>query len=86
MITALNKLFDHGGRQFQLQAEDCGVEQAAFEVRVYERGAVLWKKRVGYAELLQRGLPRIEQDEAILSLMDKTLVTVEAAIAKGKLG
>lgn len=86
MITALNKLFDHGGRQFQLQAEDCGVEQAAFEVRVYERGAVLWKKRVAYAEILQRGLPKIEQDDAILSLMDKTLVTVEAAIAKGKLG
>jgi hypothetical protein len=46
---------------------------------------VLWKKRVPYAEILQKHLPRIDQDDEVRSLMEKTLHTVQAAIAKGKL-
>ena len=56
-----------------------------FEVRVYDGGAVLWRKRLPYAEILEKNLPHLEQDEALRALMDKTLHTVQAAIAKGKL-
>ena len=39
-----------------------------------------------YAGLLTRGLVRTEQDEAIRSQLEKTLQTVEAAIARKRLG
>jgi hypothetical protein len=86
MIPGVNKIFPHGGRDYHLQAEDLGLEQRCFEVRVYDRGTVLWTKKVAYQELVDKGLPRLEQDEELRSLMEKTLQTVQAAIAKGKLG
>jgi hypothetical protein len=86
MITAVNRVFEHEGRQFHLQAEDLGEPHSAFEARVYESGGVLWLKRISYDDLLARKLPRLEQDEAVRALMEKTLHTVQAAIAKGKLG
>jgi hypothetical protein len=46
---------------------------------------VLWRKRVPYAEVLAQNLPKLEQEESLRSLMEKTLHTVQAAIAKGKL-
>jgi hypothetical protein len=73
-----------GGRQYHIQAEDLGIEQAVFEVRVYDHGTVLWRKQVPYRAVLARALPKIEQDDEIRSLMEKTIHTVEAAIAKGK--
>ncbi|HVR70597.1 MAG TPA: hypothetical protein VMT87_07095 [Vicinamibacteria bacterium] len=85
MFAAVNKLFAHAGREYHLQAEDLGADLAAFEVRVYDGGAILWRKRVPYAELLAKKLPREEEDEAVRALMDKTLQTVQAAIVKGKL-
>lgn len=85
MITGVNRVFAHEGREYHIQAEDLGVEQACFEVRVYDKGTVLWRKKLPYSEILQRNLPRLEQDEALRALMDKTLHTVQAAIAKGKL-
>ena len=42
-------------------------------------------RRGRYAEILARKLPRTEQDEELRAFMDKTLHTVQAAIAKGKL-
>lgn len=86
MITALNRVYEHGGREYHLQAEDMGEQQSAFEVRVYDHGSVLWHKRISYDEVLAQKLPRAEQDEAVRALMEKTLHTVQAAIAKGKLG
>ena len=86
MISAVNRVYDHGGREYHLQAEDLGEEQGFFEVRVYDRGTVLWRKRVPYADVLAQKLPRLEQDEAVRALMEKMLHTVQAAIAKGKLG
>ena len=86
VITAVNRVFEHEGRQFHLQAEDMGEQQSCFEERVYDRGSVLWLKRIPYDEVLAQKLPRIEQDEAVRALMEKTLHTVQAAIAKGKLG
>jgi hypothetical protein len=86
VISAVNRVYDHGGREYHLQAEDLGEEQGFFEVRVYDRGTVLWHKKVPYADVLAQKLPRLEQDEAVRALMEKMLHTVQAAIAKGKLG
>jgi hypothetical protein len=85
VIGGINRVFEHDGREYHIQAEDLGVEQACFEVRVYDGGAVLWRKRLPYAEILEKKLPQLEQDEALRALMDKTMHTVQAAIAKGKL-
>jgi len=85
MIVGVNRVYEHDGRQFHLQAEDLGLEQACFEVRVYDGGTVLWRKRVPYADVLAQKLPKLEQEESLRSLMEKTLHTVQAAIAKGKL-
>jgi hypothetical protein len=85
MFAALNKLFPHGGREYHLQAEDLGPEVGAFEARVYDGGAILWRKRVAYADVVAQKLPREEEADAVRALMEKTLQTVQAAIVKGKL-
>ena len=85
MIVGVNRVFTHAEREFHIQAEDLGVAQACFEVRVYDHGSVLWHKRVPYTDVLAQQLPRLEQDEALRALMEKTIHTVQAAIAKGKL-
>lgn len=82
----VNRVYEHGGREFHVQAEDLGVEQKSFEVRVYERGTVLWHKRVPYGEIALQGLSKGDFEEALRALVEKTLHTVEAAIAKGKIG
>jgi hypothetical protein len=86
VITGVNRVFEHAGREYHIQTEDLGAEQASFEVRVYDGGSVLWRKRVTYAEILGQGLPKAELAEALLALMEKTIHTVQAAITKGKLG
>ncbi|MEM6794782.1 MAG: hypothetical protein AAF725_12455 [Acidobacteriota bacterium] len=86
MITGINTVYEHQGREYHLQAEDLGEAAGVFEVRVYDRGSVLWQKRVSYAELLaDGGSGRQGFESALRGMMDKTLLTVEAAIAKGKL-
>jgi hypothetical protein len=85
VISGVNRVYSHGGRDYHIQAEDLGVEQACFEVRVYDGGTVLWRKRLPYAEILEKHLPKLEQDESLRVLMEKTMHTVQAAIAKGKL-
>ena len=85
MIGGVNRVYEHGGREYHIQTEDLGVEQALFEIRVYDGGAVLWHKRVPYAEILARNLPKPEQDDELRALMEKMMHTVQAAIAKGKL-
>ena len=85
MIIGVNKAYQHEGREYHIQCEDLGVEQASFEVRVYDKGTVLWHKRVPYTEIVAQHLPKIEFEEALRSLMEKTIHTVQAAIAKGKL-
>jgi len=85
VIVGVNRVYEHQGKQYHIQAEDLGLEQACFEVRVYDGGTVLWRKRLPYAEILEKKLPRLEQDESLRALMEKTLHTVQAAIAKGKL-
>ncbi len=85
MIIGANRIVEHEGRAYHVQCEDLGVESANFEVRVYEKGTVLWHKRVPYRAVLIKNLPKLEQDEELRSLMEKTIQTVGAAIVKGKL-
>lgn len=85
MIIGANRIVEHEGRAYHVQCEDLGVESANFEVRVYEKGTVLWHKRVPYRAVLIKNLPKVEQDEELRSLMEKTIQTVGAAIVKGKL-
>jgi hypothetical protein len=86
VIIGVNRAVEHDGRQLHVQIEDLGVEAGAFEARVYDRGTVLWRRRVPYEELLARSLPKHEFEDELRVLMEKTLLTVEAAILKGKLG
>jgi hypothetical protein len=85
VIVGLNHIFEHEGREFHIQVEDLGEEQASFEVRVHSGGGIVWQKKMGYTEILEKKLPRAEQDEAVSSAMEKAMHTVEAAIARGKL-
>jgi hypothetical protein len=85
MIVGLNRIFAHGGKELHIQVEDLGLQAAAFEVRVYDGGSVVWTKRMGYGELAQQGLPREKLEDQLRTTMERTLHTVEAAIAKGKL-
>ncbi len=85
MITGSNKIFVHEGREFHLQAEDLGAAAKVFEMRVYDRGTVLWQKRVSYEEIIAQELPKLEFEQALRAKMEKTMLTVEAAIAKGKI-
>ena len=85
MIIGVNRVYEHGGRQYHIQAEDLGLLKQCFEVRVYAGGTVLWTKRIPYGTTLAKDLPKAEHQEALQALIEKTLHTVEAAIAKGKL-
>ena len=85
MIVGLNRAVEHEGRQFHVQVEDLGEAHACFEVRLHEGGGILWRKQFEYRDILARSLPKDEQDEAVRESMEKTLHTVVAAIARGKL-
>ncbi len=86
MITGINTIFEHGGKKYHLQAEDLGWETAVYEVRVYDEGSVVWMKRIPYGELEANKLPKAEHEQALRATMEKTLLTVGAAITKGKIG
>ena len=81
MVTGTNRIFEHAGREFHIQIEDLASGDTV-EVRVYYKGAVLWVKRMPYGEAIA-GAP--SRDDAIRTFMEKTIQTVSAAIAKGKI-
>jgi hypothetical protein len=85
MITGVNRVYQHEGKQYHLQAEDLGVNEACFEVRVYDGGTILWRKKISYKDVLEKNLPKLEQDESLRALLEKTLTALQAGIAKGKL-
>jgi hypothetical protein len=85
MIVGLNRAVEHEGRRFHVQVEDLGEGHACYEVRLHEGGGILWRKQFEYRDVLVRGLPKGEQDDAVRESMEKTLHTVVAAIARGKL-
>ncbi len=86
IVSGVNTIFEHEGKQYHLQAEDLGSETAEYEARVYDGGSVLWLKRISYADLEAQELPKAERTQALRTLMEKTLLTVQAAIVKGKIG
>lgn len=86
MIIGINTVYKHGDKEYHLQAEDLGEATATYEIRVYDQGSVVWVKRMSYEDLEQQALPKLERDQALRAKMEKTLLTVEAAIAKGKIG
>jgi hypothetical protein len=86
LIIGANKVFEHQGKEYHIQVEDLGTGAANLEVRVYAGGAVLWRKQVAYQELLAKSLPQLELEEELRGLMDRTIHTVQAGIAKGKIG
>ncbi len=86
MITGINTIFENEGKEYHLQAEDLGSEIAAYEVRVYDGGSVVWLKRISYEELEAQNLPKSEREKSLRAAMEKTLMTVRAGIAKGKIG
>ena len=81
MVTGANRVFEHAGREFHIQVEDL-TSGDTVEVRVYDKGAVLFVKRLPYAEAIA-GAP--SRDDAIRTFMEKTIQTISAAIAKGKI-
>ena len=81
MVTGSNRVFEHGGREFHIQVEDLA-QGGSIEVRVYDKGAVLFVKRVPYEEAIA-GAPF--REDAIRTFMEKTIQTVTAAIVKGKI-
>ncbi|MEE8139021.1 MAG: hypothetical protein V3T81_09170 [Thermoanaerobaculia bacterium] len=85
-VIGINTIFEHGGKEYRLELEDLGSGAAAYEVRVYDRGSVLWLKRISYQDLESKKLPKQERDQALEAMMEKTLLTVEAAISRGKIG
>jgi hypothetical protein len=85
LVIGVNRVFSFGGKDYHIQAEDLDVSHACFEVRVYVGGTILWHKRIPYAELLAQNLPKAELDAEIVSQMERTIHTVQAAISKGKL-
>jgi hypothetical protein len=86
MVIGINKICEHDGRKLHIQAEDLGDKVGAFEVRVYDGGSVLFLKRIPYTELMEKQLPKKEHELTLRAMMEKITVTVEAAIAKGKIG
>jgi len=85
MVTGINRVFEHEGKKLHIQAEDLGDATAAFEIRVYDEGTVLWLKRISYDDLKAQELARREHETALRQQMEKMILTVEAAIAKGKI-
>ena len=71
MITGINTVYEHEGRNYHLQAEDLGEEAQVFEVRVYDQGSVLWQKRVGYQDLISQELAKHDFEQALRGKMEK---------------
>ena len=85
MITGINKVINHGGRELHIQGEDLGIETGVFEIRVYEGGTVLWMKRFPYTDLLEQNLEKKELETQLRTKMDKLARTAEKAIEQGKI-
>ena len=81
MVTGANRVFEHAGREFHIQVEDL-TSGDTVEVRVYDKGAVLFVKRLPYAEAIA-GAP--SREDAIRTFMENTVQTISAAIVKGKI-
>ncbi len=86
LLPGINRIHEHEGARYLVECEDRGLGEAAFEVRVIRDGSQLWSRRVPYQDLVDRDLPETELEHELAARAEKTLQTVQAAIARGKLG
>lgn len=86
LLPGINRVHEHDGARYLIECEDRGLGEAAFEVRVIRDGSQLWSRRVPYQDLVDRELPETELEHELAARAEKTLQTVQAAIARGKLG
>jgi len=85
MIPGINRSVRAGERELHFQIEDLGLREAAFDVRVYEKGSVLLAKRHDYFDEL-RGIEDLaEVHRRLEALRDRLARTLEAAILRGKI-
>lgn len=86
LLPGINRVFEHDGSRYLVECEDRGTAEAAFEVRVIRGGSQLWSRRIEYGDLLERELPETELEHELAARAEKTIQTVQAAIAKGRIG
>lgn len=89
LLPGINRVLEHDGARYLVECEDRGTEEGAFEVRVVRDGSQLWSRRFPYQDLLDRrsdGLSESELEHELAGRAEKTLQTVQAAIARGKIG
>lgn len=85
LLPGINRVFEHDGSRYLIECEDRGTAEAAFEIRVIRSGSQLWSRRVEYGDLLERELPESELEHELAARAEKTVQTVQAAIARGKI-
>lgn len=86
LLPGINRVLEHDGSRYLVECEDRGTAEAAFEVRVIRGGSQLWSRRIEYRDLLERELPETELEHELAARAEKTIQTVQAAIAKGRIG
>lgn len=86
LLPGINRVYEHDGSRYLIECEDRGTAEAAFEVRVVRSGSQLWSRRVEYGDLVERELPETELEHELGARAEKTIQTVQAAIAKGRIG
>ena len=84
MLAAVNQVFEHEGRQYHINCEDFGFEVRTIAVRILDQGGILWEKVMPYQTDKQED-ERREAERAVGAQMAKTVQTVRAAIAAGRL-
>jgi hypothetical protein len=85
VMPGINQVVEHDGARFLIECEDRGRTEAAFELRVIRGGSLLWEKRVPYEDLLARELSEGELGHELAARAEKTIQTVRAAIARGRI-
>jgi hypothetical protein len=86
LLPGINRVVEQEGSRYLVECEDRGTSEGAFEVRVVRDGSQLWSRRFPYQDLLERELPETELEHELAGRAEKTIQTVQAAIARGKLG
>jgi len=86
LLPGINRVYEHDGTRYLIECEDRGTAEGAFEVRVIRTGSQLWARRIEYGDLLESDASEAELERDLAARAEKTIHTVQAAIAKGKLG
>jgi hypothetical protein len=86
LLPGINRVVEQDGSRYLVECEDRGTAEGAFEVRVVRDGSQLWARRFPYQDLLERELAETELEHELAGRAEKTIQTVQAAIARGKLG